>query len=239
MDALIVLGGAFSLGLASSGHCLLMCGPIQSAWLQRGSTNFFIYHAGRTLSYMLIGLIVFSVGSYLGVSNFSVQSSLLLGVALVFGAILYIVIEYFLPASWTRPLLKLSAGVNILNGRTKMFALGAINGWLPCGMVWMAAAMAVPSENAFFVLGLMFAFSVGTFPVLLGVPVFQRILSWVNGQKISAKILSDKIRVKLIVPVIVMVIGVVLAARGLSFGGRLENEGHVHDPEAFCAPVNP
>jgi sulfite exporter TauE/SafE len=215
-----------------------MCGPVQSAWLKPGSANFFKYHTGRTLSYILIGLIVFSIGDYLGVSNASVQGTMLLGLALVFGALLYLGIEYFLPPSWARPLLRLSTRANSLNGGAKMFALGAINGWLPCGMVWMAAAMALPSENSLNVMGVMIAFSLGTIPALLGVPVFQRVISLFNDQFHLAALLSSKIRVKLIIPAIVLVIGVVLTARGLRYGERLETVGQQHDPEALCAPAH-
>jgi sulfite exporter TauE/SafE len=87
-------------------------------------------------------------------------------------------------------------------------------------------------------MGVMIAFSLGTIPALLGVPVFQRVISLFNDQFHLAALLSSKIRVKLIIPAIVLVIGVVLTARGLRYGERLETVGQQHDPEALCAPAH-
>ena len=51
--------GAFLIGLAGSLHCVGMCGPVMLAFngASQKKGGFVLYHSGRILSYLIIGLV--------------------------------------------------------------------------------------------------------------------------------------------------------------------------------------
>ena len=95
----------------------------------------------------------------------------------------------------------------LLQQRTvvSQFGLGAINGLLPCGLVYIAAAGAAatgqPIEGAIH----MAAFGAGTLPVLLGIGMAGRSLSFMP-------------RFRRLIPVTVGMVAVLLILRGLALG---------------------
>jgi sulfite exporter TauE/SafE len=88
-----------------------------------------------------------------------------------------------------------------------MLMLGFLNGWLPCGFVYMALAggvgMGSPSGSALF----MFLFGLGTLPVMLFVSVLPGIQS-----------LKLKQRLNTLFPYITALIALLLILRGLGLG---------------------
>lgn len=230
MEILALLGSAVLLGLSSSGHCLLMCGPIQGAWISSKKPHLYLlYHLGRTLSYITIALLFRKAALLVALPNWAAQSTLLLGLSLLFGVVFYFLVEFLLPNSWTKPLVRLGSVAGRFPIMPRSFFLGLINGWLPCGMVWMAAAMAIPTENTVHTVLIMVAFSIGTQPALLGVPLIQQLYrSFQNrvGGRWS----------KLTLPVIILILGAVLTFRGYSYGKDLAESDNAHSPEKLCAP---
>jgi sulfite exporter TauE/SafE len=88
---------------------------------------------------------------------------------------------------------------------TAQFGLGAINGLLPCGLVYVAAAGAAAMGNPLTGAGYMTVFGLGTLPMLLGIGIAGARLSFAT-------------RLQRIMPVAVGVVAVLLILRGLGLG---------------------
>ncbi|MFC7367039.1 sulfite exporter TauE/SafE family protein [Vreelandella zhaodongensis] len=185
---------AFVFGLMGGAHCIGMCGGIMSALTfavppsmrhpARMGGLLVSYNAGRILSYMVAGALVASLGTLLSLSPSA-------GVALqAFAALMLILMALYI-ANWWKGLLKVEAVGRYLwryiepVGRRLMpvvhipqaFTLGALWGWLPCGLVYSmlawSLAIADPLEGAL----LMGAFGLGTLPALLATGLAAQQLS--------------------------------------------------------------
>lgn len=169
------------LGLAGSGHCVTMCGPLvlaigapaRAQSLARRVGSVLLYHSGRILTYAVLGLVAGTAGSGLllaGAGRFLAVGG---GVLLVLAAVA--------PAAgrrwpvWGGSWIAAAAAAGTAARRFHLahpisgtFALGLANGLLPCGMVYAAVALAVaagsPGRGAL----AMAAFGLGTMPVLAG-----------------------------------------------------------------------
>ena len=185
------LFAAFIFGLMGGAHCIGMCGGIMSALTfavppsmrqpARLGGLLLSYNLGRILSYMLAGAIVASLGTLLSLSPSAGN------VLQAFAAIMLILMALYI-ANWWKGLLKAEAvGKRIWKyiepyGRRLMpvvklpqaFALGAVWGWLPCGLVYSmlawSLAIADPLKGAL----LMGAFGLGTLPALLATGIAAR-----------------------------------------------------------------
>ncbi|MDR5897501.1 sulfite exporter TauE/SafE family protein [Halomonas vilamensis] len=182
---------AFVFGLMGGAHCIGMCGGIMSALTfavppsmrqpARLGGLLLSYNVGRVMSYMLAGALVASLGTFLSLSPSA-------GMALqAFAAVMLILMALYI-ANWWKGLLKVEAvGRRFWRyiepfGRRLMpvvklpqaFALGAIWGWLPCGLVYSmlawSLAIADPLRGAL----LMGAFGLGTLPALLATGLAAR-----------------------------------------------------------------
>lgn len=184
MTAALTMGGAFALGLIASGHCVLMCGGIAGAlgtMTQRDARGrahpglLVGYQIGRVASYTLAGLTLGGAGGALihFVDQESVRIALRWATALVF-------------AGLGLSLLRGGHGVGSAIGRKvwarlapyarrllpvqhlhQAIALGAVWGWMPCGLVYSALFMAWLSMDALSSAGIMLMFGLGTTPAVL------------------------------------------------------------------------
>jgi hypothetical protein len=174
-----LLLAAWFAGLAGgSGHCLGMCGGIvgmlgvrQNAGL-RGFSILFAAHTGRVLGYALAGGIAGFAGATVFGAVFGPQ-----GLALLRGAAAVLVILIGLQLLLGRPLLigleKTGARVwrriapvfrGLLPPRNPLRALlvGALWGWLPCGLVYAQLTVATASGGALAGALVMASFGLGT-----------------------------------------------------------------------------
>ncbi|MGQ7261350.1 sulfite exporter TauE/SafE family protein [Vreelandella sp. V005] len=185
---------AFVFGLMGGAHCIGMCGGIMSALTfaippsmrhpARMGGLLLSYNAGRIISYMSAGALVALLGTLASLSG---TARMLLQ---IFAALMLILMALYI-ANWWKGLLKVEAvGRRLWRfiepvGRRLMpvvhlpqaFALGAIWGWLPCGLVYSmlawSLAIADPLQGAL----LMGAFGLGTLPALLATGLAARQLS--------------------------------------------------------------
>jgi hypothetical protein len=97
------------------------------------------------------------------------------------------------------------------------FLLGLVWGWLPCGMVYAALAMALASGSAAGGAATMLAFGLGTLPTLLTVGLAYNALR---------RFLQDP-RVRMVAGILVILLGLVmlLAAPG-GHGGHMGHQHH-------------
>jgi len=178
---------AILIGLLGSTHCAGMCGGIVAA-LNMGVkrpapqtslmriTHHFNYNTGRVLSYTVAGAIAGLLGSQ--AERFSPAVTLPLG-SLIAGLFM-IALGLYLADWW-----KAISGIEKLGlylwrylepmGRQfiparhplQVFGLGLVWGWLPCGLVYMALALAIVSASPLRGALLMLGFGIGTLPMLM------------------------------------------------------------------------
>lgn len=185
MSAELTLAAAFVLGLLGSTHCLAMCGGI-SASLGTGGHDqgrllrVALYNIGRIGSYTaagaIVGLLGFWIGQGLNLMGLGIGLRIALGVLMV-GIGLQLVFNWdglkrieAAGAGFWRLLAPLAR--RLLPARTPMqaLALGALWGWLPCGLVYTVLVAATVSATPVHGALVMLAFGLGTAPsmVLVG-----------------------------------------------------------------------
>ncbi len=188
----------FLVGLAGSVHCAGMCGGIVGALsltprpafpvpvrivgahlLPPALTQVAAYNAGRIGSYVLAGALAGAVAG--GAASLAGLDRLQAG-AYVMANLMLVALGLYLMNAWQglallerggqalwrhlAPLLR-RVGPGATPGR--MFAAGALWGWLPCGMVYSVLVTAMLSGSAMKGAGVMLAFGLGTLPMLAAI----------------------------------------------------------------------
>ncbi len=217
MTAAIVLSG-FVLGAVGSLHCVGMCGPLALALpvhhLPKTARFFSLlfYQLGRVATYSFLGLIFGSVGRGLYLAGFQQALSIIMGIVVLTSLVMYYGYRYaFQPAFLSRLFQSIQRFAMRLLQSEKNIAsfllLGVANGFLPCGMVYIAVASALtapsPVDGALF----MAMFGLGTLPAMLALGYF--------GQMISIRV---RLNLRKLVPVFIGIVGVLLILRGLNLG---------------------
>ena len=181
-----LLGAAATLGFAGSIHCLGMCGGIAAAAGARlgdgrGSgavPRGIAFNTGRIASYAGLGALVGVVaGALLGqfpVRPFAVTFRLLaallmlaMGLSLLSGRDL-LSLERLGGRVWHR-VRPLAGRVLSLPGALRFAVLGMLWGFLPCGLVYSALALAAVAGSPTAGAAAMLAFGAGTLPSMLAV----------------------------------------------------------------------
>ena len=88
-----------------------------------------------------------------------------------------------------------------------LFLIGLLNGMLPCGPVYAAEAGALATGNIFTGALFMFAFGVGTIPMLAAISII--------GNRIGTELRKKLAR---LVPVTIVFLGCLFILRGMSLG---------------------
>ncbi|MGO8698465.1 MAG: sulfite exporter TauE/SafE family protein [Limisphaerales bacterium] len=201
---------AFILGFAGSLHCAAMCGPLVMAIPagDRGALGRVIYNAGRLTTYALLGALFGFVGWTLIFAGLQCALSIMAGMAVLLGVALSTRAAWntrfasvFLPLK--RAFSRLVRHRNI-GGR---FLLGGLNGLLPCGLVYVAAALAAASGGPVRGTEVMLAFGLGTVPMMLGIGFVQSL------PKVAARLQWHRV-----LNYCSVLAGVMLILRGLALG---------------------
>lgn len=186
---MMYLGTALLLGLASSLHCVGMCGPLVLAVPgQGGPLAQLYYHGGRLLTYALLGGLFGLLGWGVAITGWQQQLSLGLGVALVLVAVAQL-LQLQRHVRWggrvTALLNKTFAKLwPLANKPWGLAALGAVNGLLPCGMVYLALAAALVMNEVLGSMAYMLLFGLGTLPLLVLLRVLRRRLALPRGRAV-------------------------------------------------------
>ena len=180
-DLLPLLSSALILGLLGGGHCLGMCGGLMGALTlaipqeqrSRRLRLLLAYNLGRILSYATAGLLLGLAGWALG------NSPLATGMRVV-AALLLIAMGLYLAGWWSgltrieglgrglwRHIQPIANRLLPVSSAPRALLLGALWGWLPCGLVYSTLLWAASQGNALDSALLMLAFGLGTWPVLL------------------------------------------------------------------------
>ncbi|MBK8846152.1 MAG: sulfite exporter TauE/SafE family protein [Bacteroidetes bacterium] len=169
---------AFTLGLLSSFHCAGMCGPIAIMLPvdNRSTINLIagrlIYNLGRVGTYILIGVMAGFLGLAISLQGFQRELSMIAGLTILVtllisfttkGKLFFYRLSQKLTAPMRVPLKMLFTKKTMLS----LFFIGTLNGLLPCGFVYAAAAGATASGSVGGASLFMLFFGLGTFPVMM------------------------------------------------------------------------
>ncbi len=188
------LVAAFVFGLLGGAHCIGMCGGIMSALTfavppsmrspNRLAGLLLGYNLGRITSYMIAGGLVALLGNLVAIT----PTARLVLQALA--AVMLILMALYI-AGWWKGLLRVEALGRHLWRRLEplgrklipvvefpqAMALGAVWGWLPCGLVYSMLAWSLAIADPLMGIALMGAFGLGTLPALLVTGLAARQLS--------------------------------------------------------------
>ncbi|MBT8375509.1 MAG: sulfite exporter TauE/SafE family protein [Bacteroidia bacterium] len=213
-----MLLSAFILGLLGSLHCVGMCGPI-AFMLPVDRSNSMnkvfqvsMYHFGRLLAYSSIGLIFGIVGKGLYIFGLQQQLSIAIGILMI--VVVLIPQQKLVKFNVTKPIYKIISKIksslgSALKKRTPdaFITIGFLNGFLPCGLVYMAVFAAIAMGNLFQSSLYLVLFGLGTIPLMTTVIYV--------GKYITA---NTKRYIKKAIPVVVIIIGALFILRGLGLG---------------------
>lgn len=138
------MGSVFLMAFLGSWHCGVMCGPFSCNFRQ--GTDFFSYHLGRLVSYLLLGLLLFyGVHFFLDADSRPVK----LGASVIFGVlfILFGLARLNLLGRASRPVnLKFYRIFYGFIEKNKKFpvVLGLLTGLFPCG--WLYSFLMLSSQ---------------------------------------------------------------------------------------------
>ena len=180
-DLAPLLISALILGLLGGGHCLGMCGGLMGALTlaippeQRGRRLQLLlaYNLGRILSYASAGLLF-------GLAGWAVASSPAAMLLRIVAGLLLISMGLYLGGWWSgltriealgrglwRHIQPVASRLLPVSSLPRALLLGALWGWLPCGLVYSTLLWAASQGDALDSALLMLAFGLGTWPVLL------------------------------------------------------------------------
>lgn len=205
------------IGILGSFHCMGMCGPIavslplkEQSWSTRVISSG-LYNFGRVTTYGFLGLIFGSLG--LGIHMWGMQQWVSIGV----GAVMILSVGFPVLSHGAR----LTGGLDsIFSGFKRLFGkffgfrtylstwiIGLLNGFLPCGLVYIALAGALVSTSPLNGALYMMLFGLGTVPALLSISLLGNVLS-----------MALRKRIQKVIPFMILLIGVLFVLRGMNLG---------------------
>lgn len=205
---------ALLIGFAGSLHCAGMCGPLVLAMPATpgrfGShlAGKLAYNAGRILTYGVLGILFGLFGQLLGLAGFQRWVSIAAGAAILLSLLALPLRRATTLIARPVSILKVALG-KLLKARSipAQFSFGALNGLLPCGLVYVACAAAAATGSLLGGLQYMALFGLGTLPMMLGLGLAGRTLH-----------LQFQLRLQKLVPISLGVMAGLLILRGLGLG---------------------
>jgi uncharacterized protein len=209
---------ALTIGLIGSFHCIGMCGPIAVA-LPLGNRKWFgkvtgalLYNIGRSLTYGLLGAIFGLLGKGIEMAGFQQWASIVIGIVMI----MTVVFPFLFKGKLNVEQLMFGYAGRLINRFRAMFGIqsyknlfyiGLLNGLLPCGLVYVAVAGAINTNDVVMGILFMIVFGLGTIPIMLSVSLAGNIISQ-----------GLKRRMNKVIPVFIVTLGILFILRGLSLG---------------------
>ena len=213
-----MLWSAIIFGLLGSFHCIGMCGPIafmlpvDRSNSTRKVVQIITYHIGRMLAYAIIGLTFGLVGKSLYI--FGLQQQLSIGIGILMIVVVLIPAQTFNKYNYSKPIYKLISKVKSALGKAlkkktndTFLTIGFLNGFLPCGLVYMAVFASLVTGSALLSSLYMILFGLGTVPLMTSAIYLGKFLNTTIKQRITKAI-----------PVFIVIIGLLFILRGLGLG---------------------
>ncbi len=213
-----MLYSAFIFGLISSLHCIGMCGPIammipvDRTNPTKKATQIITYHLGRLVAYATIGLLFGLVGEGFFLAGIQQRLSIFIGVAMIITILTpeRVLANY----NFSKPIYRLISKIKLALGKQfknksyqSLFTIGVLNGFLPCGMLYVALFGAIAMQNVSLGVTYMLLFGLGTIPMMSSVIYLNSFIT-----------LSFRNKVQKAIPYVGVIIGVLFILRGLGLG---------------------
>ncbi len=210
----------FLLGFLGSFHCVAMCGPIALSLPGKSRTKFdfilerIFYNFGRVTTYTFTGILLGLFSERIFIGGIQQVFSLSIGTAIIFylsGSILKKKkVNLYNPELKKSKFLfykNLFIRLYSKNSRLSLFGIGLLNGFLPCGFVYIAVSGSMligsPLKGGIF----MAMFGMGTLPLMIAVSLSKNFVRHKLRRKIN--ILSH---------VIAVILAIIFMLRGLNLG---------------------
>jgi uncharacterized protein len=210
-----MLFSAFIFGLISSFHCIGMCGPIAMMLpVDRSNeakkiTQIITYHIGKLTAYAILGLVFGLLGKTFYLAGMQQQLSIIVGALMIVVAL--VPEKVFAKYNFSKPVyrvitkVKSSLGQQFKNKSYKsLFTIGLLNGFLPCGMVYVAIFGAIAMQSVSIGVMYMILFGLGTIPMLTAVVYISNLISF-----------SFRGTIQKAIPFVAVIIGMLFIIRGL------------------------
>jgi sulfite exporter TauE/SafE len=222
------LCSGFLLGLLGSAHCAGMCGPLALALPGNPRPGpFFVgrlaYNSGRILTYSALGAVFGMFGRTLAMAGFQRWLSISLGLVLLAGLLLSRRAALSRPITWLVTRVKTPmAALLCRRSLSSVALLGVLNGFLPCGLVYVACAAAAATGGLASGSLYMVAFGLGTLPMMLAISLSGKLVPF-----------SLRLRLARAIPFCIVVLAGLLIVRGLSLGIPYLSPD-ISDPQSCC-----
>ncbi|AWG21950.1 hypothetical protein FFWV33_10650 [Flavobacterium faecale] len=209
---------AFIFGLISSFHCIGMCGPIAMMLPVdrknpvKKTTQILTYHLGRLTAYATIGLLFGVLGRGLFIAGFQQKLSIFIGIAMIL--VVVIPERKLAQYNFSKPVFRAISTIKSKLGQqfknksySSLFTIGLLNGFLPCGMVYVALFGAIAMQSASLGVAYMLLFGLGTVPMMSAVVYINSFLT-----------ISIRNKIQKVIPYVAIVIAILFILRGLGLG---------------------
>ncbi len=209
---------ALALGFASGFHCIGMCGPIALSLglTKKQATNYYLqnltYQFGRIATYSFLGAILGIVGKGFQMAGFQQYLTIGVGILLIlmavfsFGGKDFASKIPFFSKFLLQVKMKLGKLLQKADYRSR-FTTGILNGFLPCGMVYMALTASLASGGIWQSAIFMALFGLGTLPFMFAIVLLGNLMTT-----------AFRIKILKFVPVMMILLGGLFILRGLELG---------------------
>lgn len=206
---------ALIFGLISSFHCIGMCGPIAMMLpVDRNNepkkiTQLVVYHLGRLFAYSSLGFLFGVLGKGFFLAGMQQQLSIVVGIVMI--TIALVPEKTLARYNFSKPVYRIISKVKSNLGKQfknksykSFFTIGLLNGYLPCGMVYVALFGALAMPTIQYSILYMLLFGLGTVPMMSLVVIISNLL-------------TNPIRNTLqkMIPILAVIIGMLFIIRGL------------------------
>jgi len=209
---------ALTIGLIGSFHCIGMCGPIAVAlpigrfgWPGK-TIGTLLYNIGRSITYGLLGAIFGLLGRGIEMAGFQQWASIVIGIVMIMTVVFPFLFRNQIDLdammnSFAGGIIRRFRGLFGRQSYKNLFVIGLLNGLLPCGLVYVAVAGALNTNDVTMGIMYMVVFGLGTTPVMLSI-------------SLAGNVISQGIRkqVNKLIPWMIIFLGVLFILRGLSLG---------------------
>jgi len=206
---------ALSIGFLGSFHCIGMCGPIAMALPLNRRTIFakysgiLTYNAGRIFTYALIGAIFGLLGQGIRIAGFQQALSISIGILLVISAFVPKILDGIsFKGKIGLFLSKMQHQISVLFKKPSyesLFSIGFLNGFLPCGLVYMALGSSLAQNSLTESVLFMVFFGIGTMPMMIFASELGGVIS-----------IGLRNKIKRLIPVFIGIVGVFFIVRGMN-----------------------
>ena len=182
-----LLFSAWVMGFVGSTHCIGMCGPLAMSLPMAGNSTFdrlfsaLVYNLGRITTYAFYGSLIGITQSVLVPFVFQHELSIIMGILLILMSVYFLFFQKTIRVFNNNAFYQwVTNTLGVLYQKSSLqniFLIGALNGLLPCGLVYLALASAFATGTVMKSILFMSFFGLGTLPAMWSMVFFANYFS--------------------------------------------------------------